>query len=266
MITPVSTPCQFRPGLYAAATTGLMFTTRNLKSSGGKTPNGVESGSWTFQQGALIGLTLTPHWAIETGLQRTAIHLHSVRQINFRYQVDLEHFDNQNFLYRNTADETIETSLGAVDMRMDIGREPFHPIANLALIPLQLKTDEQVHYLRVPVTLRWTRAGNGPWSWSLAGGLGINFESGYDLEMLAARTNRPGVRDISARVQGRARGLAPVVADIQLSAGLAWRIATHWSVLLAPEFRYGLSPMNKKSSFQSIPVSAGAQAGIRWMF
>lgn len=259
---PVINPHKHRPRLYAGAATGLFFTTRILKPTGTTLPNGRETGAWTWQQGLHIGLEIHPNWAIETGLQRTTIRLQAERLLRFRYRVNNEKFDKQRFLYQNSANDVMETAFGAVEMRMDIGREPNRPIDDLAVFRIMLHTDEQVHYWRIPLLFRFRSATTGPWQWSLAAGPGFNFAAGYDLQLTAARTNRPGVRDIRARVLGRASGLAPFMADVQFSGQVGYRISPRCSLLLTPEFRYGLSSMYRQGSFRSQAVSGGVHVGV----
>jgi len=259
---PVIDPYKHRPGLYAGAATGLFFTTRVLKLAGTTLPNGRETGAWTWQQGLHIGLVIHPNWAIETGLQRTSIRLQAERLLRFRYRVNNEKFDKQRFLYQNSANDVMETAFGAVEMRMDIGREPNRPIDDLAVFRIMLHTDEKVYYWRIPLSLRFRSATTGPWQWSLAAGPGFNFTAGYDLQLTAARTNRPGVRDIRARVLGRASGLAPFMADVQFGGQVGYRISPRCSLLLTPEFRYGLSSMYRQGSFRSQAVSGGVHVGV----
>ena len=250
---------------YAGAVGGLFFSTRRLKNAHGQTPNGQESGAWSWQQGLQAGFKLNPHWAIETGLQRTSVRLHAERVVQFQYRTDQEQFNPDRFIYQNSSDQLVQTSFGEVEMRMDLNREPNRPITDHALLKLNIRTDEQVHYLRIPLLLRWNTA-TGPWQWSLAGGLGLSFEKGYELSMTAARSNRPGIRDISARAKRRANGLAPITLDAQLSAGVQYRIAPKWSIQLSPEFRYGLSSMYRNGPFQSLAVSGGLQLGMSYHF
>jgi len=266
MPAPVSIP-EIRPqrrktGGYVAALGGAFYTSRHLRTANGAAPNGRESGAWTTQAGVLAGLTLNRRWALETGVQWTAIRLHAERAIAFPYRQNTEQYDAQRFLYRNSIQETIETSFGAVDMRMDFGREPSRPIGDQALLHLTLQTDEQVRYVRIPLILRWTAGATGPWQWSLAGGIGLDIEAGYQLQMTAARADRPGVRAIRAGIQGRARGLSPLMADLQLGAALDLNLTPHWSLRLAPEFRYGLSAMYRLGALRSKAVSGGVQLGV----
>ena len=263
---PVSIP-EIRPqrritGAYVAVTGGALYTSRLLRTPTGTVSVGRESGAWTTQAGALAGWPLNRRWALEAGIQWTAIHLQAERTIAFPYRQNAEQFDAQRFLYRNSAQETIETSFGAVEMRMDFGREPNRPIGDQALLRLTLQTDEQVRYVRIPLMLRWTAGAAGPWQWSLAGGIGLDIEAGYQLQMTAARADRPGVRAIRAGIQGRARGLSPLMADLQLGAGFDWNFAPHWSLRLAPEFRYGLSAMYRRGALRSKAVSGGVQLGV----
>ena len=254
-----------RPGLYAGPTSGIFYTSRILRSRSGQLPNGQESGAWAQAYGVQAGLLLGKRWALETGLQLASVHLSAQRTIQVRYQVAQEQFDAQTFAYRSAADQTIETSFGAMQMRMNISREPNRPIANQEVLEFLLRTDERVHYLRTPVALRWRGAAAGRWRWSLGAGLGINFENGYDLEVTAARANRPGVRNITARrLRNRAAGLAPMLLDAQLDARLHFRLARHWSLQLIPEFRYGLSSMYRNGPFRSLAVMGGMQVGLFW--
>lgn len=250
---------------YAGAQSGLFFTSRKLKNAGIQAPNGQESGAWTWQQGLQVGFKLNRHWAIETGLQRSSIRLQAERQVQFQYRTDRERFNPDRFIYQNSSDQQVQTSFGEVEMRMDLSREPSRPIANDALLKLNLYTDEQVHYLRVPLLLRWS-SGTGQLQWSLSSGLGISFENGYDLSLTAARSDRPGVRDISARAKRQVNGLAPITLDAQFSAGVQLRFAPKWSARLAPEFRYGLSSMYRNGPFQSLAISGGLQFGIFYDF
>ena len=119
-----------------------------------------------------------------------------------------------------------------------------------------------MYYWGIPLSLRSRSATTGPWQWSLAAGPGYNFTAGYDLQLTAARTNRPGVRDIRARVLGRASGLAPFMADVQFGGQVGYRISPRCSLLLTPEFRYGLSPMYRQGSFRSQAVSGGVHVGV----
>lgn len=97
-------------------------------------------------------------------------------------------------------------------------------------------------------------------------GLGFNIEAGYDLQLTAARTNRLGIRDIRARRLGSGTGLAPFMADFQLGGQLAYRLSPRCSVMLTPEFRYGLSSMYKQGPFRSLAVSGGVQTGVTVRF
>ncbi len=261
-IKPVRAP---QTSWYAGAFSGVFFTNRKLKNADGLKPNGQESGAQTWQQGLQIGLKLNRHWAIETGVQRTSIRLQAEREVQFQYLTDRERFNPNRFIYQNTSDQNIQTSFGEVEMRMDISREPNRPISDQAFVKLNLHTDEQVHYLRLPVIVRWS-SDTGPWKWSLSGGAGFSFENGYELRMTAARTNRPGVRDISARAKSRANGLAPMYVDVQVGAGIQYRFAPKWSVQLAPEFRYGIRSMYRNGPFQSLAISTGLQFGLVYGF
>lgn len=250
-------------GFYASLQSGAFYTTRVLQRSGTQQPNGRESGAWTAQYGLSLGISLNRHWALETGIQRTAVRLQAERLIPFRYQTAREQFNAQNFVYQNTDEQILETSFGQVQMRMDISREPSRPIADQAIVGLTLRTDEQVQYLRIPLMLRWTD-GSARWQWSLAAGLGINFESGYELQITAARANRTGVRNIRARLQNRANGLAPVVPDLQLGAGLQYRLSPAFALALQPEFRYGLGALYQNGPFRALALSGGVQLGMIW--
>lgn len=264
-LPPVSAlirPQKDHPSVYSGLATGVFFTTRKLKHTGTDAPNGQESGGWIWQQGLSLGWKFHRRWAIESGLQRTAIHLQAERQLQFRYRLHQEQFDQQRFLYQNTANDVMETSFGAVEMRMDVGREPSRPINDLAVFRVVLRTDEQARYWRVPLTLRWSPAARGPWQWNLAGGIGLNFSDGYELRMAAARANRPGIRGISARLSGNANGLAPMTTDLQFGGQLAYRLSRRCALSLSPEFRYGLSPMYRSGPFRSLAVSGGVQAGL----
>lgn len=259
---PVIHPYRPRPKMYAAAATGVFLTSRVLKKAGKTIPNGRETGAWTWQQCLSAGWAFHPNWALETGLQRTAVHLQAERLLRFRYRVNNEKFDGQRFLYQNSANDVMETSFGAVEMRMEVGREPSRPIDDLAVFRIVLHTDEQVNYWRIPLALRWSYTTRSPWQWSLAAGLGLNFEAGYDLQLTAARTNRLGIRDIRARRLGSGAGLAPFMADLQLGGQLAYRLSPRCSAMLTPEFRYGLSSMYRQGPFRSLAVSGGVQAGV----
>lgn len=263
-VSPFIRPQKDRPRLCAGFTTGMFFTTRKLQYAGTDVPNGRESGAWTWQQGLSLGWKFHRHWAVESGLQRAAVHLQAERELQFRYRLNQEQFDQQRFLYQNSANDVMETSFGAVEMRMDVGREPSRPINDLAVFRVVLRTDEQARYWRVPLALRWSPASRGPWQWSVNGGIGLNFSAGYELSLDAARANRPGIRGVSARSSGSADGLAPMMADLQFGAQLAYRLSQRCTLSLAPEFRYGLSPMYRGAAFRSLAVSQGIQAGILW--
>jgi hypothetical protein len=250
--------------LYAGPVEGAFFTSRVLQAPDGNAPNGRESGAWTLQYGAAAGLRLGRHWSVESGLQWSAVRLQAQRTVDFRYRTDREQYNAQRFVYQNSDDQSVQTSFGEVDMRMDIEREPNRPILDQALVRLTLLTDEQVRYVRLPLLLR-RQQGAGRWQWSLAAGLGFNFESGYDLRLTAARTNRLGVRRISARLQQqRAEGLAPFYLDAQFGLGLQYRLAPQWRLRLAPEFRYGLGSMYQNGPFRSLALSGGVQVGMLW--
>lgn len=252
--------------LTAGLANGVFFSARQVKSAGVSLPNGRESGAWTWQQGVSLGLRLSPRWTVETGLQRTAIRLQAGRLLRFRYRVNQEQFDQQRFLYQNSANDAMETAFGAVELRMDVGREPSRPIDDLAVFRIVLQTEEQARYWRIPLALRWSPAGSSRWQWSLGGGIGLNFSAGYDLELRAASANRPGIRGISARRLGRAEGLAPFMADLQIDSRIGYRLSSRCSVLLGPEFRYGLSSMYRQGPFRSLAVSGGVTAGVNWQF
>ncbi|MBL7776147.1 MAG: hypothetical protein JNK89_09105 [Saprospiraceae bacterium] len=260
-------PVKMKPAgsWYAQAVSGLFFTSRQLKNTGVQAPNGRESGAWTWQQGLHLGYRLGQHWSLETGLERSAVRLQAERTLQFQYRTDREKFNPQRFVYQNSSDQAMQTAFGEVEMRMDLSREPNRPIADLAVIRLELSTDEQVRYLRLPLLLRWT-AGRGPWQWNLSGGLGLSFETGYALSLTASRSNRPGLRNISARVQQRVNGLAPAVLDAQFGAALSCRLSPAWSVGFSPEFRYGLSSMYRNGPYRSLAVSAGLQLGLQYHF
>ncbi|MCB9333176.1 MAG: outer membrane beta-barrel protein [Lewinellaceae bacterium] len=266
LITPVekmATPGQ--AGWYAGAVSGMFFTSRNLQTQTGQALNGTEAGTWTWQQGIQFGRTLNAHWAIESGLQRSSIQLQAERQIHFQYRTDREKFNADRYLYQSSTDQVVQTSFGEVEMWMDMGREPSRPILNLASVDIILRTNEQVNFLRIPVLLRY-QAGKGPWQWSLNTGLGINLKSDYTLSLTAARANRPGVRDISARVQNRPDGLAPVMLDAQFGAGLQYRLAPNWALELSPQLRYGISSINRNSALKSYAISSGLQLGLNYTF
>lgn len=263
-VSPVIRPQKDRPRLYAGFTTGMFFTTRKLQHAGTDVPNGRESGACTWQQGLSLAWKFHRHWAVESGLQRAAVHLQAQRELQFRYRLNQEKFDQQRFLYQNSANDVMETSFGAVEMRMDVGREPSRPVNDLAVFRVTLRTDEQARYWRMPLTLRWSPAARGPWQWSLAGGIGLNFSAGYELSLDAARANRPGIRGVSARLSGNANGLAPMMTDLQLGGQLAYRLSQRCTLSLSPEFRYGLSPMYRGAAFRSLAVSQGIHAGILW--
>lgn len=262
--SPLVRPQKNRIKLYTGLSTGVFFTTRKLKPSGASVPNGQENGAWAWQQGLTFGWKFHRHWAIETGLQRAAIHLRADRALRFRYRLNQEQFDRQRFLYSNTANDVMETSFGAVEMRMDVGREPSRPVDDLAVFRVTLRTDEQARYWRVPLALRWSPASRGPWQWSLSGGIGFNFSAGYEINLAAARANRPGIRGIQARLLGRADGLAPVMTEVQFGGQVGYRLSRRCTLSLTPEFRHSLSPMYRGAAFRSLAVSAGAQAGLIW--
>ena len=249
---------------YAGLEYGAFYTSRVLKTQNGKVPNGQESGAWAPEFGLKIGLPLSRQWTLETGLQSAGMHIQARRTVRFNYRTNLEQYDAQNFAYRSSTDQNIETSFGQVEMRMNVSREPNRPIADQAVVEIALNTDEQVRYLRAPLTLRW-QGGAGRWQWSAGGGLGLNFEQGYALRLTAARANRPGLRDITVRrLRNRAAGLAPLMVDAQIDAGLRVRLASRWSFRLAPEFRYGLNSMYQGGPFRSLAVSGGFQFGVYW--
>ncbi|MCC6462607.1 MAG: hypothetical protein IT260_19220 [Saprospiraceae bacterium] len=251
--------------LYVAATAGLRFTTRSLQGPGNAKPKGRESGAWVREVGLCAGWQVQPHWAIETGLQRTAIRLQAERVLNFRYRTNTEQFDNQNFAYRNSDEEKLETSFGQVDLRMDLSREPNRPIDDQAAVALSLRTDEQVNYWSIPLLLRRVQH-SGRWQWSLSAGIGLHLEAGYQVQVQAARANRPGIRNIQVRLQGRANGLSPLFWDARLGAGLQYRLSPRASIALAPEFRYGLSSIYRRGPFRSLTRSGGITAGLAWQF
>ncbi len=266
LITPVEkTEKPRKAGWYAGAVSGMFFTSRNLQTQTGQALNGTETGSWTWQHGIQLGRNLNAHWALETGLQRSSIRLQAERLILFQYRTDREKFNPNRYLYQNSTDQVIQTSFGAVDMRMDMGREPSRPILDQANVEIMLRTNEQVNFLRIPLLLHY-QTGKGPWQWSLGAGLGINLKTGYELSLTAARANRPGVRNISARVQNRPDGLAPVMLDAQFGAGLQYRLAPRWALQLSPQLRYGISSINRSSALKSFAVSGGLQLGLNYNF
>lgn len=249
---------------YVGAFSGMSYTARVLKSGDGKIPNGQESGAWTPVAGLQIGLPLARHWVLKTGLQSTAIRLQAQRTIRFTYQTNQEQYNAQDFAYRSTTDQNIETSFGRVQMRMVVNREPNRPIADQAVVELTLRTDEQAQYIRVPLKARWLGSA-GRWQWTISGGLGFNFERQYELRLTAARANRPGLRNIAARqLRNRAIGLAPVLFDAEMDAGLQLRLTPRWSLRLGPEFRYGLNSLYRNGPFRALPVSGGFQFGLIW--
>ncbi|TNE58130.1 MAG: hypothetical protein EP344_10365 [Bacteroidetes bacterium] len=258
-----SIPKDHGVNVYTGLHLGSYFTSRTLRNEQGTKPNGSEAGAWTWQQGIDLGLQLNKHWSLETGLQLSRIRLQAERTINFRYRTNQEQFNAQDFVYRNSDQQTIETSFGEVEMRMDIGREPSRPITDQAVVQLTLRTDEQVRYLRLPALVEWhfTR---GPWQLGVRGGIGVNFENGYSLGLTAARSDRLGVRNIQARIQKRAAGLASVVIDAQFGAAVRYKLAPNWSLQLAPELYYGLNSMYQNGPFESIPITGGLQVGLTY--
>lgn len=266
LITPVEkTEKPGKAGWYASVVSGMFFTSRNLQTQAGQALNGTESGAWTWQHGIQFGRNLNAHWAFETGLQHSSIQLKAERLIHFQYRTDREKFNLNRYLYQNSTDQVIQTSFGEVDMRMDMAREPSRPILDQANVEIMLRTSEQVNFLRVPLLLRY-QTGTGPWQWSLGAGLGINLKTGYELSLTAARANRPGVRDISARVQHRPDGLAPVMLDAQFGAGLQYRLAPRWALQLSPQLRYGISSINRNNALKSFAISGGLQLGLNYNF
>lgn len=259
-------PHKNRIRLTAGLANGVFFSARQVKSAGVSLPNGRESGAWTWQQGISLGLRLSPRWTVETGLQRTAIRLQAERLLRFRYRINQEQFDQQRFLYQNSANDAMETAFGAVELRMDVGREPSRPIDDLTVFRIVLQTEEQARYWRVPLGLRWSAPVRGRWQWSLNGGVGFNFNAGYALGIKATSANRPGIRGISARRLGRAEGLAPFMADLQIGGRMSYRVSQRCSLSLTPEFRYGLTSMYRQGPFRSLAVSGGVTAGLNWQF
>ena len=248
--------------IQVSAVSGPMFTRSAVRNKNGSVPNGLESGSWTWQHGAQIGIGLSEHWTLETGIQLAGICLQAERTINFQYRTNLEQFNQQDFLYTNSDLQTIETSFGVVEMRMNIGREPNRPITDQAAVQLKLRTEEKVRYIRFPVRVHWQQKSRN-WQWGLYGGFGLNLEAGYDLKLTAARTDRPGVRNIRARTQQRAAGLAPMVLDAEIGLQGAWQVTPGFALTVSPTLRHSLSSMYKNGPFRSLAVTGGVQAGFR---
>lgn len=271
IVSPPQTPSGLRlkaaqPGIfYTGLSGGIFYTSRMLRANGAKRPNGRESGAWAQAFGLRAGITLGRRWAFETGVQTATIHLTAQRAIRYPYPTAQEQFDAASFTYRTSAEQSIETAFGAVQMRVYISREPNRPIANQDLLELQLRTDEQARYLRLPALVRWRSNAAGPWRWGLGAGLGFNLKNGYELEITAARPNRQGVRDLSARrLRNRIEGMAPVLVDVQIDAGMELYLSPRWSLHLTPEFRYGLNSLYRNGPFRSHAVAGGLHMGLVW--
>lgn len=249
--------------IEVSATGGLFFTTRTLRGGTAGRLNGRESGAWTWQGGLTVSRALGRHWSVETGLQRTAIRLRAERRGVVRFRSDQERYDPGRDVYETSTRQEVQTSFGAVALRVDLGRQAGQVIHHHEMIRIALHTDERVGYLRLPLGLRYT-AGGSRWQWSAQAGLGLNLRTDYDLTVTAARADRVAIRTVSARAERQAAGLAPALVDAQASLRLSRGIGRGWSASVEPAFRYGLGSMTRHTGVQAYPVSAGIQLGLHW--
>lgn len=228
------------------------YTDRTVR--GAALPNGQEQGAWSSRFGGLVGLSLNRHWALESGLEWYAMHLHARRRAQFRFRGDQERFNAQRQLFESSATQSLPTSLGQVEFRMDIGRDPNQTIANQTIINVAFQTSETARYLRLPLALRY-QAGRGRWRWSAAGGLGASLRVGHDLTVEAVRADRNAIRAVRVAKQRLGGDWARLGADMQLGLGLEYRATPAWALRLAPEFRRGLTSAGQ--NVRAYPWAAG---------
>lgn len=247
----------------AGASAGAVFTTRALRGNGVAGLNGHERGAWTWQGGVSLRRTFGNRWSLETGLYRTAIALRAERRGVVRFRADRERYDPGRDVYESSAQQSVQTSFGAVELRFDLSRPSGQYVQNQEIIRVLIQTEEEARYLRAPLLLRYT-AGPGRWQWSAQAGLGVSLRTGYDWQATAAAADRQAIRAVQARLAGQARDFSPLLADAQLGLGISYRPGSRVRLSLSPELRHGLNSLTRGNGIRAYPVSAGVNAGLEW--
>jgi hypothetical protein len=257
---------KYRPKPYYFGTgAATFFTYRIIKDRAGITQasGGPARGGWTRQSYLMVGRVLNRHWALESGLQYSAVRLTSQHKATIRFRADQEQYDVENEEYVSRFEQTLQSTFGAADLRFDLTRNPDQSIPDKTKIKVKLQTDERVTYLRMPLSALFT-VGRNRWSASASAGLGMNVQVGYQMHVDSASADLVTLKNLSTQSAKRAAGMAGFYTDIHTGLALGYHLFSQWTVQAGAEYRYGFQPMYNNGTYFSYPVSLGIRLGVLW--
>ncbi len=260
---------KFKPGFYIGAHIAPTYSYRNIKSVDGpvlrRLLNEKEQAVYTVALGLKAGYQFSKNWSVETGLNYYKNTIRSMHLAQVQYQNQIEQL-NSDGDYDSNYHLNLSTSYGEIETDIALTRSSDVPIDQNTYINLGFKTKQELKYLGVPLALRYRTAGN-KFHFSAKAGISGNFILQKEVTIVAAQSNRMGVRHRRTLVDRKFNGLKNTTFDFLFGIGADYDISKNMSIYFEPMVTHSINPVyNLNGKIKTYPIVASLNLGLSYRF
>ncbi|GJM31198.1 MAG: hypothetical protein DHS20C18_01990 [Saprospiraceae bacterium] len=222
-----------------------------------------ESAQLSGEHGLELGVQLTKHWSIRSGINFYAINLKSHQVFDVEYNPEYEMQVSDKFYSEYSL--TIPSSYGSSDVEVQVKRSAGQSIQAGRSVPFEFRCKKKLNFVSVPMIAAY-KIGNGRLSFNVKAGLALNLLSTKSFSIPHVKVKHHALKFHQIKIHRSFDETHNLTMDYLLGLGIAYQMSLDWSLALEPTFRKNITPIISTDIFRTNNYSIGLHVGNYFWF